>query len=280
MEWRKVNEFPNYEVSEDGDVRNIKTKHKLKPTPDEQVVLRKDNKNNKRSLSKLYYEVFPELKDTKSKVILTAEDDANVVPKTEPERYEALCKIAAKIVSNGHNEFPSRGRMYQALWNIQAQPHTNRLVFNGMTYEDLIQETILLAYEFIATLDDKSPLPVSYLTAVIRNNFLKKYRDPDALEYSTSLDKVGDDGEAYSLLDVYVPEVEEIDFGISDSIYEKLKWLQSILNRQDYEIIYYYYGYELTMEQIALKVGLTRQTVSNRIKHILSKVQVMLGKAR
>lgn len=278
MQWRLVKDFMNYEVNEDGDIRHIKKKHIIKISKSGSVNLTKDGMRTNRSAAKIYYDAFPELKDTKSKVKLYATDNSQLIPKTEPERYEVLQKLADKIVSNGHVEFPMNGRILQALWNFQAIKGTNRIVFNGMSYEDLVQEVLLMSYELISTIHEDSPIPTEYLVAAIRNSFLMKYRDKDMLDYATSLDRVGDDGEEYSILDSYEPNRDDIDFGVSDDIQEKLEWLQSKLNKQDYEIIYYYYGHEMTMEEIANIVGLSRQTVSGRIKRIIARVQRLLGK--
>lgn len=282
MEWRTIPKFEKYEISDEMEIRNRHGKI-LKQKPDGTISLYKaDGKHTYISVEKTYNEVFPEYKERKPLKTLTAKDEDVLVPDREPERYNVLSTLAAKIVGNGHNELVINGNIYPPLWYKPAYKSGGKeeIIYKGMSYDDLIQEALLYMYELITTIHPESPLPVQYVAVSVRNRFLDMYKDPDGLEYSTGLERTDSDGETFSLLDIYEPEYEELDLGVSDSITEKLLWLKSILNQQDYEIIYYYYGHELTMEQIAKITGLTRQTVSGRIKRILAKVQKKLGKDR
>jgi hypothetical protein len=64
MEWRVVNEFENYEVSNDGQVRNIKTQRLLKPKNDngyQRVCLMQDSKKIMLCIHRLVASAFLEI---------------------------------------------------------------------------------------------------------------------------------------------------------------------------------------------------------------------------
>lgn len=62
IEWRKLREFPNYEISGDGEVRNTKTGNIIESyyTHIDVVRLVKNKKRYWRSLEKLLKTTFPE----------------------------------------------------------------------------------------------------------------------------------------------------------------------------------------------------------------------------
>lgn len=63
VEWRKIKEFPNYEISANAEVRNKKTGNIIEPYEMHIQVVRlvKDNTRRWRSLEKLMKITFPEL---------------------------------------------------------------------------------------------------------------------------------------------------------------------------------------------------------------------------
>lgn len=64
FEWRKLKEFPNYELRADGIIRNINTKRQIMPYLSrnlEVVRLSKHNVRYLRSLNKLIRITYPEL---------------------------------------------------------------------------------------------------------------------------------------------------------------------------------------------------------------------------
>lgn len=96
LEWRVIPDFPKYEVTDEGDVRNRETKVELVETENKRngnyaySLRRADGRHSTRSYQSLIYNAFPELEppkpEPKVKRVVSKKGDWRIIP--EFPRYQ------------------------------------------------------------------------------------------------------------------------------------------------------------------------------------------------
>jgi RNA polymerase sigma-70 factor (ECF subfamily) len=136
------------------------------------------------------------------------------------------------------------------------------IIKNKHLTEDILQETLMKAYEKFHTIRDIQKFK-PWIFSIARNeslSWIKKYNReiPSEDTYlELSADSLGD-----------IPEELLIKSETKEKIRESIKVLKSI----DQEIMYLRYYYDLTLNEIALVLNMNENTV--RTKHIRAKEKI------
>ena len=144
QEWRTLPEFPNYEITEDGDVRNKWTYRVLKEIENKRTgawhysLRRPDGTSTSRGFWSLIYSAYPELKTKATKA---------AAPEGPKRRYA------------------KRGGWVEIPGFAPYQIHPDRVVRNGSRRRVEIQKDVDEEYVFLMTPNGKTTRTIDQLMA-------------------------------------------------------------------------------------------------------------------
>jgi RNA polymerase sigma factor (sigma-70 family) len=271
-QWRQVKGFPNYEIANDGEVRNTITK-KLLTINNGDVMLFVDGDKFHRSLTKLLKTNFPENYADKDPLVLKYEGNFQVPIGKFPE-YASLEALATEIVEKGHLPFRTKTEALEPLWNKPANLYSGKTIGQIYEAEDLVQEAILEGYDALSKLAEGSPRPLVYVAKAMRNKISKLLYSTQQMEIP--LETEDENGETKSWLDAEIFGVNPDFDELSPKNRERFNKIRKILEPEEFDLIYKYYGLEYTMAELANTFNVTRETIGKRISRITDKIKELM----
>ena len=132
-------------------------------------------------------------------------------------------------------------------------------------YDDLIQEGYEIVLEGIEEYDEKKGAHfLGYIGLRLKYHYLNKHRK---VEYYCSLNEPIGDGDLEILDTIEGNELDPLEYLLEGEEWKRLNRKLNILTKRQRQIIIEFYINQLTLEEIAEKLGISYRTVANT-KHI------------